>query len=141
MTDRPTDPLGFELALLDELEQYGIKTADLREWVNEACRKWRETDMELAAMKLVRSMSIGQPIWWEGHPGMVIATSKTRVTIEFFFPTKDGTGNIVKQKSPRSIRTVNTPQQIETWRERMRELRIDHAAALVWAAAENGVER
>ncbi len=140
MTDRPTDPLGFELAMLDLLAEHGIKTAPMREWVNEACRKWRQTDMELAAIKLTRTMSVGQPVWIDGQPGIIIAIGEKRVTIEYFYPTRKGTATKLKQKDPRGVCKVITPKGFETWRDRMRELQVDHAAALTWAAS-NGVDQ
>lgn len=143
MTDRPTDPLGFELAMIEQLDvltRNGIDMVGMREWVNEACRKWRQTDMELAAIKLTRTMSVGQPVWIDGQPGIIIAISEKRVTIEYFYPTRKGTATKLKQKDPRNVRKVVTPMGMEGWRDRMRELQVDHAAALTWAAA-NGVDQ
>ncbi len=139
MTDRPTDPLGFHIAMMEELEARGL-TDDLREWVNEACHKWCATDVELAALKLTRTMSVGQPVWIDGQPGIIIAISEKRVTIEYFYLTRKGTATKLKQKDPRGVCKVITPKGFETWRDRMRELQVDHAAALTWAAA-NGVDQ
>lgn len=138
MTDRPTDPLGFELAMIRDLE--ANQCWHLIDPLKDACRKWLQTDMELTALKLTRTMSVGQPVWNDGQPGIIIAMGEKRVTIEYFYPTRKGTATKLKQKDPRNIRKVVTPKGMEAWREKMRELRVDHAAALTWAVA-NGVDQ